>query len=443
MGITEAYQTTLDYLYHKLPVFSLQGKSALKHDLTNIRKLCTALGNPQEQFRSIHIAGTNGKGSTSHAIAAILQHAGYKTGLYTSPHLVDFRERILIGGLPIGREWVVSFMERYQELIEEVQPSFFEVTVAMAFKAFAETETDIAVIEAGLGGRLDSTNIITPLLSVITNISFDHKDILGHTLKEIASEKAGIIKPGVPVLIGEQHPETTQVFFQKAVQQHSTVYYAEAHWELVNISRNTAEQRYYKAVHSAHRHMYELHTDLQGDYQRQNIKTALAATEILIASCGLHLTIPEALAALASVKQSTSLRGRWEYLSAEPIIIVDVAHNHAGISIVLAQWERVSATKKHIIAGFVKDKELDTVLPLFPSDTVLHCCHAGMARALPAAELAALASAKGKNAQAHGTVEKAMQAVLPLMEPGDALLITGSFFVAGEAISIWEKQTIC
>lgn len=437
--MSEGYRETLAFLYDELPQFSRQGKSALKHDLKNITRLCEALGHPETAFPAIHIAGTNGKGSTSHALAAILQHAGYKTGLYTSPHLVDFRERIRINGQPVGEEWVVDFVRKHRNLIDETAPSFFELTVAMAFSAFATYKADIAVIETGLGGRLDSTNIITPLLSVITNISYDHQDVLGSTLPEIAAEKAGIIKPGIPVLIGEPQPETERVFLEKAFQKQSTIYYAPSLWELVTVPGPGAT-RHFKAVHKAHRDIYDLHTDLRGAYQQHNIKTVLAATEILAVHHGLKLTIPAAIEALASVTTATGLRGRWEICSHNPAIFVDVAHNEAGIRETMRQWEEVKAERKFILCGFVQDKDTSAVLPYFPTGQAIYCCQANILRALAADELTAQMTAAGRQAIQGAGVEDSLRQILNKMQPGDALLITGSFFIAGEAISFLETS---
>lgn len=427
------YQQTVDYLYSQLPMFSKLGKNAIKHDLVNTLKLCELLGQPQEKFKSIHIAGTNGKGSTSHMLAAILQEAGYKTGLYTSPHLVDFRERIRIDGLPVSKEWVVDFVSKYKDAIEEIQPSFFEITVAMAFAAFAEQEVDYAVIETGLGGRLDSTNVITPILSIITNISYDHMDILGHTLPEIAAEKAGIIKHKVPVLIGEQHPETEQVFFQQAVHKQSTIYYAQALWDMVRIKQDTTYQ-YFKAVHRAKYEMFDLKCDLPGTYQQHNIKTALAATDILAASHGLLIPFDKVVHALSKVKKLTGLRGRWEVIQAMPLIIADVAHNPAGIAEVTKQWEQVDAANKHIVVGFVKDKDVREALAHFPKDATYHFCNANIPRALPAEELQQIAGEAGLHGYVYASVADAVNAAKHALHQEDALLITGSFFIVGEAI---------
>jgi len=432
------YQQTLDYLYTRLPMFSKLGKDAIKADLTNIRKLCTAFGDPQLAFKTIHIAGTNGKGSTSHMLAAILQQSGYKTGLYTSPHILDFRERIRVNGICANREWIVNFVERCKEVIEEIQPSFFEITVIMALMYFKEQQVDIAVIETGLGGRLDSTNIIIPILSVITNISYDHKDILGNTLTEIAAEKAGIIKQMVPVVIGEQQPETENVFFEHALRNQTTLFYAESLWDLVRVKQDDKYQ-YFKAVNRAQQEMYSLKTDLLGTYQRHNIITVLAACDILKNTTGLQLSFEDIKMALAHVKQLTGLRGRWEWLQQKPIIIADVGHNAAGMTEVMAQWAQVPAKHKHIVVGFVKDKEIGEALALFPKDNTYYFCNAQIPRALPAAQLQEQAAIAGLHGDAYATVTEAVKAATKAMSADDALLITGSFFIVGEALEGMEK----
>ncbi len=434
------YRETLDYLYERLPMFSRIGKAALKPDLTNTIKLCSALGDPHEKFKSVHIAGTNGKGSTSHALAAVLQDAGYKTGLYTSPHLIDFRERILINGQQVSQEWVVDFVDRHRHLIEEINPSFFEITVAMAFAYFAEEKVDIAIIETGLGGRLDSTNIISPLLSIITNISYDHKDLLGNTLAEIAAEKAGIIKPQVPVIIGEQNDETERVFFEHSIHNQSPMYYAQSLWGMVRV-RQDAKYQYYKAVNNAKREMYDLHTDLLGNYQQHNLKTILTASEIL-SHKGFDLSIPATISALASVKKTTGLRGRWDWLQQHPTIICDVAHNPAGLQEVLQQWRQVEANTKHIVIGFVKDKDVSEALSLFPKDAHYYFCNANIQRALPSAELKEIAAQKGLKGNAYATVTGAILAAKDNMNGMDALLITGSFFIVGEALAMWKLEGV-
>ncbi len=431
---TTTYQQTLDYLFSRLPMFSRIGKAALKPDLTNTLKLCAALGDPQHKFKSVHIAGTNGKGSTSHSLAAIFQHAGYKTGLYTSPHLIDFRERIRINGAPVSEQWVVDFVERNKYLIEEINPSFFEITVAMAFLAFAEEGVDIAIIETGLGGRLDSTNIITPVLSVITNISFDHKDLLGDTLAQIASEKAGIMKHNVPVVIGEQHDETEKVFFEHSVLNQSPVYYAESHWDMVRVKQDPRYQ-YYKAVNKVKQELIDIQTDLTGNYQQYNLKTVLTAVDVL-SFLGFDLSIVEATEALKNVKKATGLMGRWDWLKEQPVIICDVAHNTAGLTNVLQQWSQVAADKKHIVLGFVKDKEVAEALALFPKDATYYFCNAQIQRALPATDLKEMAATANLAGESYLTVKDAVNTAISNMGESDALLITGSFFIVGEALEM-------
>jgi dihydrofolate synthase / folylpolyglutamate synthase len=436
MDIDIYYEQIIRSLYEKLPMFSKQGKSAIRPGLQNTLKLCAQLGNPQERFKSIHIAGTNGKGSTSHMLAAILQKAGYKTGLYTSPHLLDFRERFRVNGKCISKEKVIAFVEEYQHLFDETEPSFFEMTVALAFKTFADEQVDIAVVETGLGGRLDSTNIIKPELSIITNISYDHTDLLGNTLGAIAGEKAGIIKQLVPVIIGEQHAETEQVFFEHAMRHKSPIYYADAQWEMVTQADTPPEAgyRFYKAVNKAHRAIYPLKTDLPGDYQQHNLKTALTATEVL-AGMGYRLTIECAIKALENVKGTTGLRGRWEMLQESPLIICDVAHNPAGIAELMHQWKLIPAARKHIVTGFVKDKDVRDALTLFPKDAEYYFCNAQMPRALPAADLRAIAQELGLHGKDYPSVKSALHTAKAKMHPHDALLITGSFFIVAEAMA--------
>jgi len=438
MQTPKIYDQTLNYLYEKLPMFSRLGKAALKPDLVNTIKLCEAVGNPQEHFKSIHIAGTNGKGSVSHMLAAILQEAGYRTGLYTSPHLIDFRERIRINGVPVTKEWVVEFVAKNKQTIEEIQPSFFEVTVAMAFKAFAEQKVDIAIIETGLGGRLDSTNIITPILSIITNISYDHQDLLGNTLPQIASEKAGIIKPHVPVLIGQEQEETGNVFLEKALHSQSTMYYAEALWDMVRIRQDSLHQ-YFKAVHRGKREMHDIATDMLGNYQQKNLRTVLAATDILVANQGMEIPIPAIKTALSKVKRITGLHGRWEIAQQHPFVVMDVGHNTAGISEVLQQWQLVSARQKHIVMGFVKDKDVMSVLSKFPKDARYYFCNAQLPRALPAEELKIMGEAHQLNGNAYESVKEAVDVAITAMAEDDALLITGSFFIVAEAMSLFPS----
>lgn len=437
-SLATAYQQTLDYLYETLPMFSRLGREAIKKDLTNILALCEALGHPENQFKSIHIAGTNGKGSTSHGIAAILQANGYKTGLYTSPHLLDFRERIRVDGQMVSKEFVVDFVATHRTLFETIRPSFFEVTVAMAFTAFATAGVDIAVIETGLGGRLDSTNIITPVLSVITNISYDHMDVLGNSLEEIAREKAGIIKEKIPVIIGEEQPHSEKVFFEKALAQQSQLYYADSMWELVQWPKADRPGSY-SAIYLPDQRVYALETDLLGSYQTRNLRTMLAAATLLPAVSDTKINLALAIDALKQVHQLTGIRGRWEQIQKSPLVIADVAHNADGLQHVINQWERISARNKHVVIGFVRDKDVFSALQKLPRNCSYHFCNAAIPRALPAEELGALAQHIGLTGQAHNSVALAVAAAKSTLQQDDALLITGSFFVVGEALAAMEQ----
>jgi dihydrofolate synthase/folylpolyglutamate synthase len=328
---------------------------------------------------------------------------------------------------------VIDFVEKLKPVIAEVQPSFFEITVAMAFNFFVEEKVDVAVIETGLGGRLDSTNIITPELSIITNISFDHMDLLGNTLPEIAAEKAGIIKHQVPVIIGEQQDETERVFFEHALRNETVLYYAATAWELVKVKQDTQYQ-YFKAIHVADASIADLKTDLLGSYQQHNIKTVLAAAELLDKQGKFSLPQEKTFAALSRVKQLTGLRGRWDWIQTNPLIIADVGHNPAGIKEVMQQWKDITARKKYILTGFVKDKDIDEALKMYPKDAVYYFCNAQIPRALPAADLAVKAHTAGLSGDHYPTIADGVKAALAQLQPDDALLITGSFFVVGEAL---------
>lgn len=424
------YPETIDYLFTRLPMFSRMGSAAFKKDLTNTIALCAALGNPHLKFKSIHVGGTNGKGSVSHMLAAVLQTAGYKTGLYTSPHLYDFRERIRINGIVVSEEFVVSFVKRIQPLIEEISPSFFEITVAMAFDYFAQQGVDIAVVEVGLGGRLDSTNIITPELSVITNIGLDHTNMLGHTLREIAGEKAGIIKKGVPVVIGEKHPETAPVFTGKAAQEEAPFYFAEEHYEVK--SSNFSVDRLTIAVHDKEAHTdAEYQLDLPGIYQQKNIKTVLLALRVL-QGCGWNITNRQIHTALSSAKRLTGLHGRWEVIHYRPAIVLEVAHNEDGMRQMLRHLGGLSYQELHIVYGMVKDKDADPVLALLPKEAVYYFTQAHIPRALPASELARKAGEHGLRGSLYEDVNQALQAAKRSAAPGDLVLVCGSIFLVAE-----------
>jgi len=413
-------------------MFTRIGAVAFKKDLHNTLAMCQELGNPQHKFKTIHVAGTNGKGSTSHMLAAILQQAGYKTGLYTSPHLKDFRERIRVNGKMVSKRFVTNFVEQQKAIIESLQPSFFEVTVAMAFSCFAEEKVDIAIIEVGLGGRLDSTNIITPEVSVITNISLDHTNMLGNTLKEIAFEKAGIIKPGIPAVIGEHHPETDPVFIQKAAETGSPLFFAEDELTLSSI-RNSKTYLITSILNPTGTLLKDLHLDLTGAYQLKNILTVIQTVQLLKK---LHYAISdEALfKALRNVKKITGLQGRWQILSQSPLIIADTGHNIAGITEVLQNIRNTPHQQLHMVIGMVKDKDINGVLSLLPKDAVYYFTQPDLERALPAEELASQAGQHGLKGKTFKIIKEALSHAKAAALPGDLIFVGGSTFVVAEVI---------
>lgn len=424
------YQQTIDYLFTRLPMFSRIGAAAMKEGLTNTITLCKTIGNPHTKFRSVHIAGTNGKGSTSHMLAAIFQTAGYKTGLYTSPHLKDFRERIKVNGDMVSKEFVTGFVEQIKPLIEEISPSFFEITVAMAFEYFAQQEVDIAIIEVGLGGRLDSTNIITPELSVITNISYDHVNILGDTLQKIAFEKAGIIKKNIPVVIGEYQIETYAVFEQKAAEENAPVSFASqqrfvADWKM-NMHKLVAEVT---STHTNDKEYY--HLDLTGIYQTKNLISVLESVHILKQK-GWDISDQHLQKALAHVKKLTGLHGRWEMIQENPFIVLDVGHNEDGIRQLTEQIEITDHEELHIVIGMVKDKEIKKILSLLPKHAHYYFTKAQIPRALPENELYQQAIAIGLSGDPYADVNSALQAAIACASSKDLIVVCGSVFIVGE-----------
>lgn len=424
------YAETIDFLYSRLPVFSKQGAGALKKDLHNIIALEMANGNPHTKFKSIHIAGTNGKGSTSHMLAAILQKAGYKTGLYTSPHLKDFRERIRINGQMIPEKRVIELTRDYIPLMDAIEPSFFEITVAMAFQWFAEEQVDVAVIETGLGGRLDSTNIILPELSVITNIGYDHMQILGNDLQTIASEKAGIIKKGVPVVIGETLTETRPVFDAAAAYCQAPVFFAEEEQEIVDWQQQ--DNRLFVTVkHKPAQDAHQFELDLPGYYQLHNIRTVLQAVSVL-QQAGWKISTTHINNALAQVKQLTGLHGRWELIHQSPDIVLDVAHNENGIREIIKQLELSSYHHLHLIIGMVKDKDISSVLSLLPVQASYYFTQAQIPRALPVNELKNKAAAIGLNGAVFPDVNSAIATARSAAAKNDLILVCGSVFVIAE-----------
>ncbi|WP_345953198.1 folylpolyglutamate synthase/dihydrofolate synthase family protein [Mucilaginibacter sp. PAMB04168] len=433
------YAETLNYLYNQLPMFTRVGTSAFKKDLTNTIALCDRLGNPQHQFKSVHVAGTNGKGSTSHILAAVLQTAGYKTGLYTSPHLKDFRERIRINGQMISEDEVVDFVAKHRTDFEEIEPSFFEMTVALAFDAFARHEVDIAVIEVGLGGRLDSTNIITPLLSIITNIGWDHMNMLGNTLPEIAAEKAGIIKPGIPVIIGEHQPEVAQVFIEKAQKAGAELIFASEQWNEGSIEPGTRKReafendKYLSASFKSLNATHNLQLDLTGSYQLKNVKTVLCAVQELNTQ-GFNIAVKHVAEALRQVKILTGLQGRWQTLSTHPLTICDTGHNPDGILEVLKNIAAVPYEHLHFVIGMVNDKDITKVLNLLPKDATYYFCKPDIPRGLEVQSLQQQAMMVGLQGKTYPTVSEALQAAQQQAGPKDLVFAGGSTFVVAEIV---------
>ncbi|MEP7374105.1 MAG: folylpolyglutamate synthase/dihydrofolate synthase family protein [Chitinophagaceae bacterium] len=424
------YQQTIDYLFTRLPLFSRIGAAAYKPNLDNTIRLCESLDNPHTKFKSVHVAGTNGKGSVSHMLAAILQTAGYKTGLYTSPHLRDFRERIRVNGEIINEEFIIDFTEKMNPLIEEIDPSFFEITVAMAFDYFAEQKCEIAIIETGLGGRLDSTNIILPELSVITNIGWDHMNLLGDSLEKIAGEKAGIIKDHIPVIVGEVLKETLPVFEKMAAERNAVLTIAsqkrqalEWKWEKHELIVGVAED--HKTDHKVY------HLDLAGLYQAKNILTVLEVCSQLHQQ-GWNINDTIIHKALHQVKKLTGLHGRWEVIHEHPTIILDVGHNEDGIKQILKQVELTDHHELHIILGMVNDKEIDKVLKLLPKTAHYYFTQAQIPRALPGDTLHEKASIYELNGKSYPDVNTALKEVKIKAHKNDLAIVCGSVFLVGE-----------
>lgn len=438
MELETAYQDTLKFLYGQLPMFTRIGAAAYKPDLANTVLLCERLGNPHLKFKSIHIAGTNGKGSCSNMLAVALQKSGYKTALYTSPHIFDFRERIRINGHDIPKEYVVNFVEKNKVLIDEIQPSFFELTVAMAFCYFAEQEVDIAVIEVGLGGLLDSTNIITPEVSVITNISHDHGYLLGNTLQEIAVQKAGIIKKNIPVVIGETQPGSEKIFVTKSVMLNSPVFFADNKYSAVNTDIRDGKQ-YIKIIDKANMRIMEVCTDLMGSYQSKNVITVMNTIDVM-KSLGWAFPIINIENVFSDTQKVIGFKGRFDIVKQDPKVILDVSHNEAGIRELFTQINRLNAKQLHIITGFVKDKELNTILKLFPSQATYYFVQADMPRALPKEELSLMAAENSLHGNCYDSISLALKSAMENAKQEDIILVTGSFFILEEAYHFIEKN---
>jgi len=402
------YQETTNWMFNQLPMYQLQGASAYKEDLTNIKLLAAHLGNPQNELKCIHVAGTNGKGSTSHMLSSVLQEAGYKVGLYTSPHLKDFRERIKINGKEISEEFVIEFIAKQKDFFEANDMSFFEMSVGLAFDYFASEKVDIAIIEVGLGGRLDATNIITPLVSVITNIGLDHTQFLGNTLEAIAGEKAGIIKPNVPVVIGEYIDETKPVFLAKAEENNAPISFASDLIDQIYLS------------------------DLIGDYQFHNKKTVQQTISILNNETDFKISIEQLKEGLLNVVKNTGLQGRWQQLGENPKIICDTAHNKHGLTVVMNQLKNEKFENLHIVLGVVNDKDLDSILPLFPKEAQYYLCSPNSSRGLPAETLKNAAANFGLKGEKYDSVAIAFAEAKKNASENDFIYAGGSTFVVAE-----------
>lgn len=433
------YAETLAYLYEQLPMFQRVGAAGYKEGLGNTEVLADAFGHPERRFRSVHVAGTNGKGSSSHMLAAVLQAAGYKVGLYTSPHLREFTERIKINGQELPPDYLVAFVEQWRPLFEEVKPSFFEMCVALAFQYFAEEKVDIAIVEVGLGGRLDSTNIITPLVSLITNISFDHQALLGDTLPLIAAEKAGIIKPGVPIVISQTQLEVAAVFEETAHRLAAPLTFADQHYHISKIapqSLNTETQRFNIKLQGVIV-FNELEIDLLGEYQRFNLPGVLAALAELRGQ-GFQISEAAVCQGLREVSRLTGLRGRWSIIGRHPLVVCDTGHNEAGLRLVTAQLAQLSYRQLHVVLGVVNDKDVTKMLTILPPKATYYFCQASIPRALPATELAERAATVGLKGNVCGPVSAAVQAARAAAGPDDVVFIGGSTFVVAEVEELYE-----
>ncbi|MBR4065113.1 MAG: bifunctional folylpolyglutamate synthase/dihydrofolate synthase [Tidjanibacter sp.] len=431
------YQQTVEYLFNRFPLFQNIGAGAYKEGTENIATFCKELDNPQNDYFTIHVAGTNGKGSVAHILASILQQAGYRVGLFTSPHLTDFRERIKVDGVKISERYVVRFVEEHREQMEQLGLSFFEATTAMAFQYFAHSDVEVAVIETGLGGRLDATNIIKPILSIITNIGLEHTRYLGDTLDKIAAEKAGIIKRGVPVVVGESCPQTDEVFREVAHRNHSKLVFADQKWEVVD-SRFGDTSSSFDLHRPCDGRTQTIELDLAGHYQRKNIITVRAAVTLLRHDTPLNISTRALLSGCRTVCETTGLRGRWQVVLTEPMVVCDTGHNAHGIKEVTAQVAQCHYRKLFVIFGLANDKDLGEILPLLPQHAYYIFTRASVDRAMPAEEIAAAAERYGLQGEVQPTVAEAYDAARAAAAPEDMILVGGSTFI----VSDFFKHTV-
>ena len=426
------YQETITYLYNSAPLFQNIGQGAYKEGLSNTHALDEHFGHPHHKFRTLHVAGTNGKGSCSHTLAAVLQAAGYRVGLYTSPHLVDFRERIRVNGTPIEEQFVIDFVEQHRSFFEPLNPSFFELTTAMAFHYFAEQQVDVAVIEVGLGGRLDCTNIISPDLTVITNISFDHVGFLGDTLAKIAHEKAGIIKLHTPIIIGEHNEETRPVFEAEATEKQAPITFAQDTPMTVSKGGDANFDIYQTTRYS------DLQVALRGYCQEKNVNTLLHAIGEL-QRIGYNISEEAVREGFAHVCQLTGLMGRWQQLNDSPRLICDTGHNIGGFQYIVPQILAQPCKQLRIVFGMVNDKDINAVLALMPKHATYYFTRASVARALPSHELQALAAKHGLHGSTYSNVAEATRAALAEADKEDFIYVGGSSFIVADLLAEWEK----
>ena len=426
------YTETLDFLFTSMPSFQNVGGDAYKPGLERIASFCHYLGNPQRSYYTIHVAGTNGKGSVSHMLASILQQAGYRTGLFTSPHLSDFRERIRVDGEMIPKQKVVNFVDKHQAKMKEYDLSFFEMTASLAFDYFDQSDVEVAVIETGLGGRLDATNIITPILSVVTNIGLEHTEFLGDTIAKIASEKAGIIKKSVPVVLGQRNDEYYAVFEKRAEELRSPLIYAEQEWILNCVEHFDNENQHFSLVRARDERSYELDIDLLGDYQAHNIVTVCAAADYLAEHTPLTISRRAFRQGLATAAASTGLEGRWQILSREPLMVCDTGHNVDGMRYVVKQLEALECDKLYCVIGFAREKALEKIMELLPKKAHYIFTRASIDRARPVEDIAAVADTLGLDYECQPSVGMAVERARILAAENDAIFIGGSNFIVAE-----------
>ena len=426
------YTETLDFLFTAMPSFQRVGGEAYKPGLERIASFCQHIGNPQRNYYIIHVAGTNGKGSVSHMLASILREAGYRTGLFTSPHLVDFRERIRVDGEMMPKQKVVNFVDKHREKMQELDLSFFEMTAAMAFDYFDQSDVEVAVIETGLGGRLDATNLITPMLSIVTNVGFDHTEFLGDTIAKIAAEKAGIIKKSIPVIIGQHSEEYDGVFTARAEELKSQIIFAEDEWQLNGVEHFDNDNQHFSLTRLRDERGYELDVDLLGDYQRHNIVTVCAAADFLAEHTPLTISRRALREGLQSAAASTGLAGRWQVLSREPYTVCDTGHNADGIRFVAEQLSNLECDRLYAVMGFAREKELSKILALLPTKAHYIFTRANIERARPIEDIAAEATTLGFDFETAPTVKEAVERARCLALPSDAIFIGGSNYVIAE-----------